>query len=63
LPAPALSIRTLARTPNDIDVVYPGLEAQVRLPAFKQRLVPFVSGRVIFVASDLTTDEKTKSDY
>jgi HlyD family secretion protein len=50
-------------SPNDIDVVYPGLEAQVRLPAFKQRLVPFVSGRVIFVASDVTTDEKTKSDY
>jgi HlyD family secretion protein len=50
-------------SPNDIDVVYPGLDAQVRLPAFKQRLVPFVSGRVIFVASDVTTDEKTKSDY
>jgi HlyD family secretion protein len=50
-------------SPNDIDVVYPGLEAQVRLPAFKQRLVPFVGGRVIFVASDVTTDEKTKIDY
>jgi HlyD family secretion protein len=50
-------------SPNDIDVVYPGLEAQVRLPAFKQRLVPSVGGRVIFVASDVTTDEKTKSDY
>jgi HlyD family secretion protein len=50
-------------SPNDIDVVYPGLDAQVRLPAFKQRLVPFVNGRVIFVASDVTTDEKTKIDY
>jgi HlyD family type I secretion membrane fusion protein len=50
-------------SPNDIDVVYPGLDAQIRLPAFKQRLVPFVSGRVIFVASDVTTDEKTKTDY
>jgi HlyD family type I secretion membrane fusion protein len=50
-------------SPNDIDVVYPGLEAQVRLPAFKQRLVPSVMGRVIFVASDVTTDEKTKNDY
>ena len=50
-------------SPNDIDVVYPGLEAQVRLPAFKQRLVPFVNGRVVFVASDVTTDEKTKTDY
>jgi membrane fusion protein, type I secretion system len=50
-------------SPNDIDVVYPGLEARVRLPAFKQRLVPFVGGRVIFVASDVTIDEKTKSNY
>ena len=50
-------------SPNDIDVVYPGLEAQVRLPAFKQRLVPAVGGRVIFVASDVTTDEKTKNSY
>jgi HlyD family type I secretion membrane fusion protein len=50
-------------SPNDIDVVYPGLEAQIRLPAFKQRLVPSVGGRVIFVASDVTVDEKTKNNY
>jgi HlyD family type I secretion membrane fusion protein len=49
-------------SPDDIDVVYPGLDAQVRLPAFKQRLVPSVGGRVIFVASDVTTDDKTKTD-
>src|SRR5262249_36825502 len=29
-------------SPNDIDVVYPGLDALIRLPAFKQRLVPFM---------------------
>jgi HlyD family secretion protein len=46
-----------------VDVVYPGLDAQVRLPAFKQRLVPSVGGHVIFVASDVTADEKTKTDY
>jgi membrane fusion protein, type I secretion system len=50
-------------SPNDIDVVYPGLNALIRLPAFKQRLVPSLDGRVIFVASDVTTDEKTKTDY
>jgi HlyD family secretion protein len=49
--------------PNDIDVVYPGLQAQVRLPAFKQRLVPFVAGSVTFVASDVTADEQTKNNY
>ena len=31
--------------PTDIDVVYPGLQAEVRLPAFKQRLVPYLHGR------------------
>jgi HlyD family secretion protein len=50
-------------SPNDIDVVYPGLNALIRLPAFKQRLVPSLDGRVISVASDVTTDEKTKTDY
>lgn len=50
-------------SPNDIDVVYPGLDAHIRLPAFKQRLVPSIDGRVIFVASDVTTDEKTKTEY
>jgi HlyD family secretion protein len=50
-------------SPNDIDVVYPGLDAQIRLPAFKQRLVPAVGGRVIFVASDVTVDERTKNNY
>jgi HlyD family secretion protein len=44
--------------PNDIDVVHPGLVAEVRLPAFKQRLVPFLHGHVIFVASDVTNDER-----
>jgi HlyD family type I secretion membrane fusion protein len=50
-------------SPDDIDVVYSGLDAHIRLPAFKQRLVPSVDGRVIFVASDVTTDEKTKTEY
>jgi HlyD family type I secretion membrane fusion protein len=50
-------------SPNDIDVVYPGLNALIRLPAFKQRLVPSLDGRVIFVASDVTVDEKTKDQY
>ncbi len=44
--------------PNDIDVVHPGLQAEIRLPAFKQRLVPYLHGHVIFVASDITQDER-----
>jgi HlyD family secretion protein len=50
-------------SPNDIDVVYPGLLAEVRLPAFKQRLVPFLDGKVTFVASDVTTDERTRASH
>ncbi|MES2709976.1 MAG: HlyD family type I secretion periplasmic adaptor subunit [Pseudomonadota bacterium] len=49
--------------PGDIDVVHVGLQAEVRLPAFKQRLVPFLHGHVTFVASDVTTDERTRASY
>ena len=49
--------------PNDIDVVHVGLQAEVRLPAFKQRLVPFLHGHVTFVASDVTMDERTRAPY
>lgn len=49
--------------PNDIDVVYPGLQAEVRLPAFKQRLVPYLHGHVTFLAADVTTDPQTRQSY
>ena len=49
--------------PGDIDVVYPGLRAEVRLPAFKQRLVPFLHGEVAWVAADVTTNEQTRQQY
>jgi len=49
--------------PFDIDVVYPGLQAEIRLPAFKQRLVPYLHGRVTFVAADVTTDPATRGTY
>ena len=49
--------------PNDIDVVYPGLQAEVRLPAFKQRLVPYLHGQVTWVAADVTTNEQTRQQY
>src|SRR4051794_31131093 len=49
--------------PMDIDVVYPGLRAEVRLPAFKQRLVPFLHGHVTWVAADVTTNEQARQQY
>lgn len=49
--------------PMDIDVVYPGLQAEIRLPAFKQRLVPYLHGTVSFVAADVTTDQQSRQTY
>lgn len=46
-------------SPNDIDTVVPGLKAEVRLPAFKQRLVPYLHGQVTWVAADVTLHEVT----
>jgi HlyD family secretion protein len=49
--------------PNDIEVIHPGLVAEIRLPAFKQRLVPYLHGRVTYVASDVTEDERRGLAY
>lgn len=49
--------------PSDIDMVHVGLQAEARLPAFKQRLVPEIRGTVSFVDSDATTDERTRQSY
>ncbi len=49
--------------PMDIDVVFTGLPAEIRLPAFKQRLVPFLHGEVSFVAPDITIDPQTRVSH
>jgi HlyD family secretion protein len=49
--------------PTDIDVVYPGLHSEIRLPAFKQRLVPYLHGQVTWVAADVTVNEQTRQQY
>lgn len=49
--------------PFDIDVVHVGLQAEVRLPAFKQRLVPYLHGHVTYVAQDVTIDERTRQSF
>jgi HlyD family secretion protein len=49
--------------PSDIDVVFPGLQSEVRLPAFKQRLVPYLHGHVTWVAADVTVNEQTRQQY
>ncbi|MDB5414751.1 MAG: HlyD family secretion protein [Rubritepida sp.] len=49
--------------PMDIDVVFPGLRAEVRLPAFRQRGMPLLYGEVSFVAADVTTDPQTHASH
>jgi HlyD family type I secretion membrane fusion protein len=49
--------------PMDIDVVFTGLPAEIRLPAFKQRLVPYLHGEVSFVAPDITIDPQTRASH
>ncbi len=49
--------------PNDIDVVHPGLDAQIRLTSFNSRSVPPVDGRVLSVSADSMADRRTGQDY
>lgn len=49
--------------PNDIDIVHPGLFAQVRLSAFSSRTMVPIDGRVVWVSADSLTDERTGQSY
>lgn len=49
--------------PEDIDVVHVGLEARVRLSAYKTRTVPTLEGTVIHVSADSITDQHTGERY
>lgn len=50
-------------SPMDIDVVYEGLTAQIRLSAFAQRNVPMITGTVRHVSADRLVDEVTGQPY
>ncbi len=49
--------------PQDIDVVHPGLTAQVRLTAFKMRYLRPVKGTVKTISADRFDDPKTNDSY
>ena len=49
--------------PIDIDVVYVGLPAQVRLTAFSQLTTPILAGTVLQVSADSLFDERTGAPY
>jgi HlyD family secretion protein len=63
VPADDRLIAEVQVSPTDIDVVHPGLLAEVRLPAFKQRLVPYLHGKVTFVSADAVFDERTRTSH
>jgi HlyD family secretion protein len=48
---------------NDIDMVHPGLTAEVKLTPFKARVVPNLNGIVREVSPDAITDEDTGQLY
>jgi len=50
-------------SPLDIDIVHPGLEAKVKLVAFKQRSMPAIDGVVTEVSADSFFDSQTNSSY
>lgn len=47
----------------NIDDVYPGQEASLRLLAFDQRSLPEITGRLTQVSADVITDEATQQTY
>jgi HlyD family secretion protein len=49
--------------PDDIDVVHPGLPAQVRLMPYKHRRVPPVEGTLTYVSADRMTEKTTERPY
>ena len=49
--------------PTDVDTVYPGLPAQVRLTAFSHLTTPILSGTVTRVSADRFTDGRTGTPY
>lgn len=50
-------------SPADIERIRPGLPAEIRLPAYRQRLAPYLEGEVVEVAADVTHDERRGIAY
>lgn len=48
---------------QDIDVVRPDLEAQVRLSAYRSRYVPPLIGKVVYVSADSFVEERSGIPY
>ena len=49
--------------PADIDGVHPGLQADIRFPAFERMNTPHITGRVTVVSADRIFNERTGSSH
>ena len=59
-----ISVEQIARLkPEDIDVVHPGLSADVHLLPYNQRRVPRLTGTVMHVSADRLLDKRTDQPY
>ena len=56
-------IVTARLRPEDIDVVHPGLKAEVHLVPYNQRRVPRLKGTVVQVSADRLVDKRTDQPY
>ncbi|WP_439409037.1 HlyD family type I secretion periplasmic adaptor subunit [Bradyrhizobium sp. DASA03076] len=56
-------IVTARLRPEDIDVVHPGLSAEVYLVPYNQRRVPRLKGTVVHVSADRLLDKRTDQPY
>jgi len=50
-------------SPNDADDLYPGQKTEIRIPAFHQRNMPIINGRLAEVSADALVDQKTGQRY
>ena len=50
-------------SPTDIDVVHPGLSAEVHFSSYSGRSTPRVHGRVLTVSADRLVDDHTRQPY
>jgi HlyD family type I secretion membrane fusion protein len=48
---------------DDISDVHPGMQAEIHLTAYKQRITPVIHGDVTDVSADRLTDERTGAPY
>lgn len=50
-------------SPDDVESLFPGMRAEIRLPAIRTSSLPLIMGKVYSVSRDRLIDERTKEPY